>query len=432
MHLIFLTGFLQVSLATEAIDSTTVGTSDNKSVSSVSSDVDKQVGNPELVSSDGINLSELPKDYNCSDNGAAIIEECIDFAKKEANIIEDLKTLPTFLKFLDNLTKSKNENDRKRGCKGILTLNYQLSQRYCQSCPYFVATIMDFFATFTRSKYDKECTVFDNFEIEPFCTITKWKNWHINETYWGECVPDDEKLKCVKEAVPEATDWYDGMFTAFNDSLHDGEKNCPKMFEMTKCELKAACKKCDKDQFEKFGEVTVDLAFFQGLEASSVVKSCLDYGLKASDLNQVCPKMPTVAPTEATTTTKKATTTTKKPNTDAPMSTESDSTAIIIVVSVLAIVIVVISIIAYCFCCAGSGKEKKPVGKQQPKQMASKGPSSKMGSSKPARGKSSSVSARGAAKSQVSGAKVGSKMDGSKLGGSKVNGSKMGVSKSLA
>ena len=378
MNLIFFTGLLQVTVAT-----------DESTPKSATSDGNKHLDNGKLASLGGMNMAHFAKlgsgDKNCVPPEKIVA--CVKKAKEIANITDESNNATVIYSKFASIIKNENTSvsEAKIVCNGLDELMTCGAKETCQDCDYTTAILNDIIRLGILGSFltEGEC----DYEIpEAVCNSKQWKTIH-KKPYPGECVPDADKLKCVKKAAPKATDWDEGFFlTIIQLSLAPSKETCSSVLDMAKCELTSGCHKC-KDNEETELKGLLKSALFDIVPCKNIS------GINEDALKIDCNKVPTPKPTVT------------------PTPTSSSKTVIIIVVVVVIVLLIIGGIVVYCCFFAGDKGKKKTGGKQGQKVTGKGGAASgsKMGSD----GKSSSV--RGGSKS-----KVGSKLAAdSKVGAGK-------------
>ncbi len=382
MNLIFFTGFLQVTVAT-----------DESTPKSASSDGNKHLDNIKLASLGSMNMALFAKlgssDKECKD--LQFLNSCSKKAKEIANITDKTDDYETIQKILKEKIESKTTSakDKEMACKGFDELVTCGANQTCHYCDYKNANFMDIarMVVIVTYKEGKMCNFPE--KIETTCSAKQWKTIH-KKSYTGECVPDADKLKCVQKVVPKVTDWEEGFYGIMGSIYAKTPKACLTVLDLAKCELTSGCHKCKDNEETELQKMFEGWLFLADFHCPSVP------GINETALKIDCNKVPTPKPTVT------------------PTPTSSSKTVIIIVVVVVIVLLIIGGIVVYCCFFAGDKGKKKTGGKQGQKVTGKGGAvsGSKMGSD----GKSSSV--RGGSKSQV----------GSKLAAD----SKVGAGKSVA
>ena len=398
MNLIFFTGLLQVTVAT-----------DESTPKSASSDGNKYLDNGKLTTLGGINMDPLAKhgsfDKNCRFSNFS--DSCSKEAKEIANITTATNSFSEVAKIIGSFIANATTLDEnvKKACHGFENLFFCSNRKICEKCKYFFSLLSN--ADLVQNLNQKDLEVCNFTKIKPHCNTDRWELYHYRGSP-DECVPDADKLKCVQKAVPKATDWDTGFYEIIGNIFTNSSKGCLTMFELAKCELTSGCNSCDDDQESK-----LQILFEQFLVRNET-KICPSIpGINETALKIDCDKVSTPKPTkspfpETTPSLLPETTPSKKTS-----STSSSKTVIIIVVVVAIILLIISGIVVYCCFFSGDKGKKKTGGKQGQKVTGKGGAAS---GSKIGDGKSSSV--RGGSKSQV----------GSKL----VSNSKVSAGKSVA
>lgn len=372
-----------------------------------SEDNSEHFDNEELASLDDTDM-KLFADFGSEDNNQKNdiwITDCVKKAKEIANIEDDSNDFDQIKiklqRFIKNSTNSSSPN-LQMVCGGLNELFECFNLESCKHQDYFNSSFYNEIVKMnTLSLYKKKC----NFPAyQPVCNATLWGKFH-QKPYPGECVPDDDKLKCVQKVEFKfhlnSTHWEVGLRFALNKYsllMNDHKKRigCQQILSFATCEMNFGCKKCKKPEQENLENFLLTLL-------RRIEKHCKQKIHPKIELKDSCTEKPTSSSTQFS-------------SSKQTSSTSSSKTLIIILAAVALILLVIGGIVLYCCLFSGGKRKKKPDGKQE---MASK--QSVVSSSKINNRKSSSVI--GGKKSQVQ----------SKLaGGSKVGGSKKAASKSVA
>ncbi len=378
MNLIFFTGLLQVTVA-----------NDESTPKSATSDGNKHLKNGKLSTLGGINMDPLAKhdsfDKNCRFSNFS--DSCSKEAKEIANITTATNSFSEVAEIIRSLIANATTLDEKvkKACLGLKNLFFCGNTNICQKCEYFFSMLSN--ADYVQNLSQKDLEVCNFTNIKPNCDTILWKIYHMGNNIPGECVPEDDKLKCVQKAVPNATDWETGFNKIISNIFTNSSKGCLTTLELGKCELISGCDSCYDDEKAQLQDLFEQLLVRNETKICPSIPGINETALKI-DCNKVSTPKPTKTPFPETTPSLLSETTPSQKTS----STSSSKTVIIIVVVVVIVLLIIGGIVVYCCFFAGDKGKKKTGGKQGQKVTGKGGAVS---SSKIGDGKSSSVRGAG-------------------------------------
>ncbi|KAH9399474.1 hypothetical protein TYRP_017886 [Tyrophagus putrescentiae] len=292
-----------------------------------------------LICLQAFGTSASKANQTCNEPG--ILSICTVAAEKVAQLTG--LNSSTILPELETLIASTDEQNVTRGCKGLAALVNCYLDMTCTQCSYPDATLVGAGMLLKTSKLSEKCNISASIEQNSFCSASKWKAAHRNQSYPGECLPNQVKLQCVQQSTANAscTNWETGLTSVLQKTLQADQATsaCPQLLQLGRCELVAGCNHSCTDQTE-LEDMFSDWLLSTGSLCAAVS------GIDKKELHVDCEDSNSTV-------------------TSSSSDTSSSSIVPIVVLLFVVVIIIIGIIVSYCVCPPDDGYGKKKIMKKE-------------------------------------------------------------------